>query len=147
MTHNAELVRVLLLLLSKDIRVKYTEHDNISRTRKGHAAVPQFADPKYMYSCITLHHNHISYVLPECMIASLWYNANYMTLWENRQLLNQHKVRMVQSDDIWFGIRHKPAGRKLANQHFFDKTGRWILTQSIISAMQSQNLLSCIYEL
>lgn len=53
-----------------------------------------------MYSCITLHYNHISDVLPERMIASLWYNANYMTLWENRQLLNQHKVRMVQTDDI-----------------------------------------------
>lgn len=91
---------VLLLLLSKDIRVKYIEHNNISHTRKGHAAVPQFADPKYMYSCITLHHNHISDVLPECTIASLWCNANDMTLRENRQLLNQHKVRTVQTDGI-----------------------------------------------
>lgn len=91
---------VLLLLLSKDIRVKYIEHDNIKYTRKGHAVVTQFSGPKYMCSCITLHYNHISDVLPECMIASLWYNANYMTLWENRQLLNQHKVRMVQTDDI-----------------------------------------------
>ena len=98
--NNIELVMVLLLLLSKDIRVKYIECDNISHTRKGHVAVPRFADPKYMYSCITLHYNHISDVLPECMIASLWYNANYMTLWENRQLLNQHKVRMMRTDDI-----------------------------------------------
>lgn len=80
MTHNTELVMVLLLLLSNDIRVKYIVHDNISHTRKGHAAVPQFADPKYMDGCITLHYNHISDALPECVIASLWYNANYMTL-------------------------------------------------------------------
>lgn len=51
---------VLLLLLSTDIKVNYIEHDNISHTRKGHAVVPQFADPKYMYSCISLHYNHIS---------------------------------------------------------------------------------------
>lgn len=91
---------VLLLLLSKDIRAKYIECDNVSRTRKGHAAVPRFADPKYMYSCITLHYNHISDVFPECMLASLWYSADCMTLWENRQKLNQHKFRMVQTDDI-----------------------------------------------
>lgn len=115
---------VLLLLLSKEIGVKYIEHDNITYIGKGHAVVTQFSGPKYMYGCITLHYNHISDVLPECMIASLWYNANYMTLWENRQLLNQHKVRMVQTDDIWFGIKHKPAGRKLPNQHFFNKTGK-----------------------
>lgn len=91
---------VLLLLLSKDIRAKYIERDNISCKRKGHAAVPQFADPKYMYSCITLHYDHISDVLPACMIASLWYSANYMTLWENRQKLNQNKFGMVQTDAI-----------------------------------------------
>lgn len=99
-THSTVLVMVFLLLLSKHIRVKYIERENISHTRKGHAAVPRFADPKYVYGCITLHYNHISDVLPACMIASLWYSANYMTLWENRQLLNQHKVRMVQTDDI-----------------------------------------------
>lgn len=88
LTHNTVLVMILLLPLSKDIRAKYIEHDNVSCTRKGHAAVPQFADAKYMCICMILHYNHISDLLPACMIASLWYTANYMTLWENRQKLN-----------------------------------------------------------
>lgn len=46
-THNTVLVMVLLLLLSKYIRTKYIECDNISCTRKGHSAGPQCADPKY----------------------------------------------------------------------------------------------------
>lgn len=52
MTHNTQSVMALLLLLSKDIRVKYVQQDNVSCRRKGHAVVPQFADPRYMHSCI-----------------------------------------------------------------------------------------------
>lgn len=51
-TQYRESVMVLLLLLSKDIRVKYVQQDNVSYRRKGHAVGPQFADPRYMHSCI-----------------------------------------------------------------------------------------------
>lgn len=40
---------------------------------------------------------------------------------------------MVQTDAIWSGSKHKPAVRKLANQHFFPQN--WKMNFSTVNGM------------